>query len=178
MKGENKMKIKKSIVYPLVLFSIFFFGTSGVLISMNSIDKQTEKNTTEFMATVTNVETTYTGEKIHIEIYTEEYDDTLHISTNVSKKIDMDDINNLKKGQKILFRIQSNMLEQFKNTGFGNIVSLKTSEKEIFSLISYNKYIHDSALPARIAGIVLASMFLLASIYFILLLKGINIFGR
>ena len=170
MKGTIKMKKRKLIVFSLILFLIFFFGIIGLLISMNSIDKQTEKNTTEFMATVTNVETTDTGKNIYVEIYTEEYGDILHISTSVSKKIDMDDINNLQKGQTIIFRIENNMLDQFEKIGFGNIVSLKTSEKEIFSLISYNKYIHDSAFPARIAGIVLISIFLLTSAHCVLLL--------
>ena len=170
------MKKKKLIMVLLILCMISFFGTIGLLISMNSIDKQTEQSTTEFMATVTHVETTYTEKNTYIEVYTEEYGTMLYISTTISRKINIDDITNLQNGQKILFRVENNKLDEFEKAEFVNVVSLKTTEKEIFSLSSYNEYIHESVIPARITGIVLITVFALVSAYCVLLLKGINVF--
>ena len=149
----------------------FFLGLIGVLITMNSIDKKTEKNTTEFVATITKVDVTNTGKDVYIEIGTKEYESLLYISTSISERIDMDKINNLQKGQTIFFRIEDNMIEQFGKVYFCNIVSLKTSETEIISLNSYNTYFHDAAFPARVAGIIFAGVFLAVFVYCIFKIK-------
>lgn len=149
----------------------FFLGLIGVLITMNSIDKKTEKNTTEFVATITKVDVANTGKDMYVEIGTKEYESLLHISTSISERIDMDNINSLQKGQTIFFRIEDNMVEQFGKVYFCNIVSLRTTETEIISLGSYNTYIHEAAFPARIAGGILAGIFLSVFIYCIFKIK-------
>jgi hypothetical protein len=137
----------------------------GVLFTMRTVDKKTETNTTELMGTIAKVENIDTGESLYIEIYTTEYKCALYISSRVSKAIDKDDINDLKKGQTIFFRVENNNLEDFDTRNFSNIVSLKTTEKEILSLSSYNEYAQNAAFPARITCIVIAFIFGLLAKY-------------
>lgn len=165
---------KKKLIVIMILCQIFFLGMIGNLIVMHFIDKKTEENTTEFEATISEVDIKNEGEDISIKIDTEEYGSLLYISPSISEKIDMNSINNLPKGQTIFFRIEDHMIEQFGEVYFCNIVSLRTTETEIISLTSYNTYIHDAAFPTRVAVGVLAGVFLSAFIYCIYRLKKIH----
>lgn len=159
-------------IRPLLLLSIvLFLGIMSVLIFMAPIDQLTEGNTIELEASITSVEITDTGKNIYVKIYTEEYSDPLYISTAVSKNIDINSVNELQTGQTIIFRIESNMLEQLQGTAFGNIVSLKISDQEVFSLTQYNRYMRAAALPARVTGVVFALILLLIIVCCVLQLK-------
>lgn len=158
---------KKMRILLVILCLVFSFGATGVWIFMNSIDKQTEENTTEFATTISKVEIIDTVENGYIEIYTNEYNYTLHISSNVSKNIDMNAVSDLQKNQTIFFRVENKMLDFLEEIDFCNIVSLRTSEHEIFSVSNYNEYIQNASFPARAMSLVVAGAFLLSAICFI-----------
>lgn len=158
----KKSKIKTII---MIVSLLFFVATIGLIISMSEIDKQTEETTTSYIATVIGVDVINTGENIFAEIHTKEYSTSLHISTNISKSIRMDDVRNLRNGQTIFFRIENIKVPQMNNVEFVNITSLKTDTKDILSLEEYNKCIYHSSYPARIASIVMASLFLSISLF-------------
>jgi hypothetical protein len=69
-------------------------------------------------------------------------------------------------------------IDQFEKMRYIPIVSLRTQEKELVSLSSYNDYMAPQIFMATIAGIAVALIFLLISIHCILLLRGINVFRR
>ena len=157
------MKNPKIIIAIISLW--LFVGTIAVVISMHGIDKQTENTTTSYTATVSGVEITNTGEGKFAEIDVKEYRNHLAITTNISKHINIDDVQNLKNGQIIYFQIENVKVQHLNNSAFVDITSLKTDEKVIFSLDEYNQYMRISAYPARIAGIVFSLLFLSISVF-------------
>ncbi len=164
----KKLKIKIVI---MIVSLLFFVATIGLIVSMSKIDKQTEDTTTFYTATVIDVEVTDTGENIFAEIHTKEYNTSLHISTNISKKIRMDDVKNLSNGQTIFFGIENIKVQQMNKVEFVNITSLKTDTKDILSLEEYNRCIYNSAYPARIASIIMASLLFFISLFCYLKIK-------
>ena len=158
----KKSKIKITV---MIISLLLFVATIGLTISMSKIDKQTEDTTTLYTATVTDVNITNTQKNIFIEINTKEYNTALHISTNISKNIEIEDVKKLKNGQTIFFRIENTQVHQINEIEFVNITSLKTNTKDILSLEEYNKCIYNAARPARIASIVMASLFLSISMF-------------
>lgn len=165
------MKKSKISIVIMVVSLLFFVLTIGLMISMSKIDKQTEDTTTFYTATVVSVDITNTEENIFAEIHTKEYTTSLHISTNISKNIKMNDVRKLKNGQTIFFGIENIKARQMNKVEFVNITSLKTDAKDIFSLEDYNECIHNSAYPARIVSIVMASLFLSISLFCYLRIK-------
>jgi len=155
----------------LIISIVFLFGTVGIMVSMMQIDKQTESNTTEYSATVSKVQVTDTGKSSYIEIQIEEYKSHLQISTNVSKNINIDDISNFHSGQRIFFRIKNIENNQMNNVEFVNIVSLKTEDKDIFTMDDYNHYIRKSAYPARIASIIISLLLMSVAVLSIISIK-------
>ena len=127
----KKLKIETVIT---IVSLLFFVATIGLIISMSKIDKQTENTTTFYTATVTGVDVTNTGENIFAEIHTKEYKTSLHISSNISKNIRMDDVRNLRNGETIFFGIENTKAQQMNKVEFVNITSLKTDTKDILSL--------------------------------------------
>ncbi len=158
----NKLNIKIVI---LVISILFFIGMIGLMIFMSQIDKQTEDTTTYYAATVTEIWINRIENSIYAEIHTKEYDSALQISTNITKNINMNDVKDLKNGQKIFFRIENIKSDQMNKVDFINIVSLKTETKDIFSLEDYNRYISNSAYPARIASVAVVLLFLFISLF-------------
>ena len=162
--------MKKSKTKMIILL-LFFAVMIGLIISMSKIDKQTEDTTTLYTATVIDVDVTNTGKNNFAEIHTKEYSTSLYISTNISKYIKMDDVKNLRNGQTIFFRIENIKIRQMNNVEYVDITSLKTDTKEIFSLEEYNKYIYNSAYPARIISIVMALLLFSISLFCYLKIK-------
>ena len=113
----------------------------------------------------------FIGENIFAEIHTKEYNTSLHISTNISKNIRMDDVKNLSNGQTIFFGIENIKVQQMNKVEFVNITSLKTDTKDILSLEEYNRCIYNSAYPARIASIIMASLLFFISLFCYLKIK-------
>lgn len=156
----NKTKIKIIMIVATLVFVI----TMGLIVSMHEIDKQTENTTTPYMATVTDVVIVET-KKPFIEIYCKEYNTFLLISTNISSNINLEDIKELKNGQTISFRIENKKVGQMDKVEFINIASLKSDTKCIFTLEDYNEYIHNSAYPARLAGITIVLLSLVTLVF-------------
>src|SRR5690554_339069 len=107
-----KMKQKKLKIFVLLMSLMFFFGVVGNIIIMNTVEKPSEKNTTEFKATVNNIEMRELGTGENYIINTYEYDDKISIF-NIKKIVDMNDINKLQTGQAIFFRVENAWLDQF-----------------------------------------------------------------
>ena len=168
------MKVeRKNTLFALFLSLLVFIGAVFLLILVNNFEKLSEHNTTEYTATVTNIEMKGSGTGEYGKIYTEEYGELyIYYIRNI---VDMDDFNNLQAGQTVFFRIENIWLEKM---DFIKIVSLKTAEKEMFSLSSYAEYMEHQYFRASIPGIIIIPICLLAAIHFTLLLKGINIFRR
>lgn len=171
------MKPKKKLVVCSVLLLLLSMGMYGIYRNLNSADKQTLQTTYEFTATVTEVTVT-NGAEAYVKIHTEEYGDALRLSSAAAKRMDLTDVCNLHNGQRITFRIENKWLQRFAEADYGEIVALKTEEKEILSLTDYNKYEHESVLPARAAAAISAVVLLLLSLYCFLRLKGTALFAK
>lgn len=157
----NKLNTKKVI---MIISMFLFIVTSGLIITMSKIDKQTEMTTTLYTAKVSRIEIIGTDENMYCEIHTQEYDTTLHISTNIIKNVNEDFLKTIKEGQMISFRIENAKVEQMNKVRFINIVSLKTDTREVFSLEDYNRYINKALLPTRITGVIFLLIFLTTSV--------------
>ena len=170
------MKRKNLAVVALIFSLLFFFGMLGNVIIMNTRNPS-EANTTQFTATVRGVEIDGEGIHEHCIIHSEEYGGKLS-TYNIRGISDTTDFNSLKNGQFVFFRVENIWLDQIEEMRFFPIISIRTEEEEIVSLSDYNEYMDDLRFAPTIAGIVVALIFLLASIHCILLLKGINVFRR
>ncbi|MBQ8303449.1 MAG: hypothetical protein IJX79_00655 [Clostridia bacterium] len=162
---------KKTIIIILFVSLILLFGVAGISVAMNGLDKQTEKNTTEYSATISKGEFLDTRENKHFQIFTKEYVNSFLVSTNISEHIDIDCLKALESDDKIVFRIENEKTNQFNKVAFIDIVSLKVEEKEIFNLDDYNKYMNESAQPTRIAAAVVGVVLLSISTWCIFLLS-------
>lgn len=151
-----------------MILSIFFWictiGMTGLFVLLNNANKLTTQNTSEFVATVERSVITNIGEDLSIEIFTEEYNIPLYVSTNISNKIDVSRIESMTNSDTIIFRVENHLYEQIEAMDFLNIVSLKMSDNDIFSLDDYNMFMHESTKPARIASAILTCLFLILSI--------------
>ena len=164
-------KFKKNII-TMFISIVSFVVAFGLIMSMDAIDKKTKNTTVLYTATISTVDITDTGSNIYCKINIKEYDTSLQISTNISKKIKTDEFKTLKQGQTIFFRIDTHKVEQMNRVAFVDIVSLRTDDKEFFSLDDYNLYIYEGAKPARIVGIAMALVSLIIFIMCIFKHKG------
>lgn len=149
----------------LVVSTLLFFGSIGLHASIDFADNHTKENTTRFSATVDSIQVTNTGNKVYAEIHTKEFRTTLQISTNITKHISVDDVQRLLPGQSVFFSVQNTKVDHINEVEFVEIVSLETEAKTIFSLQDYNQIIATAAYPAKVATVVLASVFLLLSLF-------------
>ena len=177
MKGLTKMKRKKTTVVFLILSLIVFFGCLANIIVVNAIEIPSEENTTEFSATVKSVEMIEEGAYESWGIYLEEYYGPLTVSTRRGV-IDMDDLNSMKPGQIVFFRIENVWLKNFEEQPFHTVVSLRTEDREIASLSDCVERIMDRNNGVTIVGVISMLISLLIFIHCILLFKGINVFHR
>jgi hypothetical protein len=159
------MKRKKLIVFVLSFSFVLFFGMLGNVIIMNTKEKSSEVNTTEFTATIKSIEIDGEGTNEYCIIFSEEYGNKLS-TYNIRKISEISDFNRLESGQTVFFRVENIWLNQFEEMTFIPIVSIRTGEKEIVSLNNYNEYMDDLRLAPTIAGIAVALI-----IYCVLLLK-------
>lgn len=159
------MKTNKKNLIIFIVCLVFLIAMIGLLITINQVDKKTETNTFESFATVSKVETINTGKNIYVEIFTNEYDNSFHITPSISKHLNMDDINGLQGGDEIVFRIENDDKVQINKVRFIEAVSLKTSKGDIFTLSDYNAYMSIAAKPARIVVTVLVFVLFLVLLY-------------
>jgi len=153
-------------VLALILSIVVIFAMMAVLIFYNKADKLTESNTTLCSATVVGWQTTRVnnGDIIKIVLQTEEYEAYFVITEYIAKNINTDFVEDLTE-QSISFRIQNNMTDRVDQGKSIDMVSLESETEEIFSLEDYNKYIHDSLNPLRIACVVIAVLFLAVAVF-------------
>lgn len=67
------MRVKNTNKIAVIIFSLILVVSTGLLISMGGIDRQSEDNTVLFTATVKSTVFMDTGENISVEINTEEF---------------------------------------------------------------------------------------------------------
>lgn len=149
----------------LAVSTLLFLGSIGLHISIDFADNHTKENTTRFSATVDSIQVTNTRNKVYAEIHTKEFCTTLQISTNITKHISVDDVQRLLPGQSVFFSVQNTKVDHINEVEFIEIVSLETEAKTIFSLQDYNQIIAKAVYPAKVATVVLASVFLLLSLF-------------
>ena len=152
----------KNINYKLflVISIIFFVGFLVIFLAVISDYKQSNETTTLYTATVSRVDIADTGTQLFVNIYTNEFDNYFSISSNITKNISIDSIEEIKNGQKIYFRIKNTIVKDIDKVIFLPINSLSTETKNIFSLEDYNKYLQKESYPARIVCIIMAIIFL------------------
>lgn len=126
------------------------------IVAKVTVSDYSETNTTEFAATVKDVE----GDIL----YTKEYGAELYLLAD-SEYIDWDEFRSLQSGQNVYFRIENVWLKQFETMDFCHIVSLRTDEKEIFSLDMANKCRGGERKNDDIIGIVFGTAFLAIMVY-------------
>ena len=165
------MKKKKSQYLFMIISFIFFICMVVLLFLMRDMDRQTEKTTVFYSATVTDVAVTGTETEISARICTKEYAPYLYITNDIAKNICIEDVKNLEIGQTILFGMPKADASCMNEDLFVLITSLKTDTKTILSLEEYNNYMHESITPARITGIVAALIFLSISLHFYLKIR-------
>lgn len=153
------MKKKKILS---AIFLVLSIGMIGILFIMGDDDRQTEQNTEEFVATVFEIRITDLDNGGYVDIFTEEYDTSLFISSELGAKMD---ISELQKGEKIAFRIERKKAELLDQVEFIDIVSLESQYKTYISLSDYNAYKKESLMPARIVAVALTTFFFFAAVY-------------
>lgn len=159
------MSKRKVTIVVMVISVLFFMGSVGLGLAVGSIHKNTEKTTCLYTATVKKVDAIDTGKEIQVDLYTEEYKASLHIQTAISKYINIDEIANLHAGQEILFRIENKNRDFLDEAELVSILALETEEKVLFSLSDYNQHMQEAALPAKVASVIVACVFL--SVFFV-----------
>ena len=128
------MLMRKYILF--FAFVILFFGMLGQNVSTFLMDKLSEQSTS--------------GE--------------LLINSSVGRLLDAATMETLEAGQTITFRMDISTAQQYRETGSGYIVALKT-DQVIFSIEEYNEIMHQVTLPAEIVGIIFQVFLLLLLIY-------------
>ncbi len=160
------MRVKNTNKIAVIIFLLILVVSTGLLISMGGIDRQSEDNTVLFTATVKSTVFMDTGENISVEINTEEFKAGLYLQQSICNEMGVEDIEALKIGEKISFRVEKAKAEQLDKAEFVNIAALKTEMKVILSLEDYNGYMRDAAYPARMAGGAIAMLSLFGALFF------------
>ena len=155
-----RYKFKVFVCFLSFLYAIGFLVITVIVQSKNN---QNEKNTTELIATIKDVETVDTNKEVYYLIYVEEYGYVLYISTSISRNIDVDLISDLNERDIIYFRVENESLNQ-EDATIMNIVSLKTNEYVVFSLNDYNQYISAAVSYAVPVGMILVVFFMVMGI--------------
>lgn len=132
------MRNKKYFI-AFIICLVIFFETIALMVYMNFYSKQTKDNTTEFSATIDYITTSNTSDK-YADIYTNEYPFSLHITSNVLKKLNIDELCSLPKGTNIFFRIENESTKIMYQSQFCPIISLKINDTDMFSLDDYNNW--------------------------------------
>lgn len=155
-----RYKFKVFVCFLSFLYAIGFLVVTVIVQSKNN---QNEKNTTELIATIKDVQTVDTNKEVYYLIHVEEYRYVLNISTSISRNIDDDLIGDLNEGDIIYFRVENEHLNQ-EDATIMNIVSLKTDDYVAFSLDDYNQYISVAVSYTVPVGMILIVFFMVMGI--------------
>ena len=146
----------RSSVIALSVSLFFVVGMLGNLVLLQKNLTLTEQNTIEYTATVEEIKTWGASDDTYINIVTEEYDSALMISLTISNQMGSSFLADLSNGDTIFFRIQDRMKESLEAKHMGDIVALRTAEREYFTLATYNEWIHEEAVSAKITAITIS----------------------
>lgn len=156
-------KSKKRV--PVILCFVFFLGMIGLLVSMYSADKQTDKTVTVYSTTVSDVGIIDHEKSFSVYIFSKEFP-PLYIAITPDQTACLEDVRALQPGQTIVFSVENYRNEKVNQALFVPIVSLKTEQKDILTLENYNEMTHRTFIPMRISGVVAATVFLLLAVFF------------
>lgn len=92
----------------------------------------TEKNTTTYTGTISQVDITQTGGQSNLHIYTQERRTALYLP--LSKSLTETDINALSIGQTITFRVENGQKIDWDKTDYVFIIALRAGETDILTL--------------------------------------------
>ena len=168
------MKYKKLKIGALLVSLLLLVGSLSPLVGFLLHEKLSMENTTELVATVVRIEKIEGAQNNSYIIHTKEYGAKLRI-LDVNTLVNLSDLNSLSKDQTITIRIQNVWLEQFDEIPFVSIVALKAQERVLFTLENYNDYEMAIFSELIFIGIIVGIFSLVAIVYCILLLKGINV---
>ena len=126
------MRVKNTNKIAVIIFSLILVVSTGLLISMGGIDRQSEDNTVLFTATVKSTVIMDTGENISVEINTEEFKAGLYLQQSICNEMGVEDIEALKIGEKISFRVEKAKAEQLDKAEFVNIAAAENGDEGDF----------------------------------------------
>ncbi len=171
--------MKRTMIVLVLVFSLAMLCVSGITIKgVDNVETLSEENTTEYAATFISITITDSDDDYECRsIYTKEYGDKLAI-TYMKGDVNIADIDSLKAGQTIFFRIENVWADQFGEMPSFGILSLRTEEREIFSLSSSAKYQEQQFFRVKMTAVGFIPILLLLSIHCVLLLRGINVFKK
>ncbi len=142
-------KNKRSIL--VIVSLIMLMGMFGNIFITYGVDKQTEITTTEYIATISDVEIIDTVRYPYIKIYTNEYANSWVIPSLIVENVKITE--KMKKGNQIAVRVENKNVQFINQTNFVEIVSLYQNNEVIFSLEDYNKFKGIGMVGARLGMI-------------------------
>ena len=167
--GEGKRKLKRKgflVGFFICLFLAIPYFALMIVIAPNVVDAD---DTKECYGTVDNVEQ---DEKDYL-ITVDEFSFKIFIDHEIV--IDENALNNLSKGEKIYFRVNSATVEMIFQGVFVEQVapySLRTDETDLVTLESYNQDIAKETLIAKIAtGCLSCVLFILSAVFLTIYIK-------
>ena len=104
------MCVKNTNKIAVIIFSLILVVSTGLLISMGGIDRQSEDNTVLFTATVKSTVIMDSGENISVEVNTEEFKAGLYLQQSICNEMGVEDIEALKIGEKYRFGLKKRKL--------------------------------------------------------------------
>ena len=148
------MKNKRIKIFFICLMLIFSVGMLGILLMLNGADKIKEADTVSLPVTIQHVESDNSagnGDFIIIDTY--EYINLFRVPIEFSDRLQSI---GLKPGKKAYLTIQKDDEKQLNEAFFVNVVGLSCDDEVLISIDEYNRCVHESIAPTRIAAIAAA----------------------
>lgn len=146
------MKKKRTTIVILCCALLSLFGMVGNLYLSQKLYSMSEENTTEFFATFVDIRAVKDGNDTYITIITEEYGTALYLPLVITSEMDESFLSGLSPNDTIIARVPNNMIEYVESKFMGTIVALHTTEKEYFSLETYNELAKKAEIPVKLFG--------------------------
>ena len=144
----------------VIIPAILFIAYSIVAVIAYSNMHQTKKNTLEYVATISHVQTNAFDQ---IEIYTEEYKNTWIIDPYIAQYIQDTDL--LMEGQTIRVGINKLSEDSVNEDTFVQIVSLRVGTTDLITISDYNQYMKEDRTGMLLFTIPFLSLCLSAVIF-------------
>lgn len=154
---KRKNSFKTLTVVCLVLAVAF----TVLLYIVCTYENQTDENTSLYVATVISTKSKGNANNTaDFTIYTKEYSNTFWIPEELCRRLDADKLLAIKQGDRISVRIGKPEAEPLLNKAeFVSIVSLESNGTEILSLNDYNRMMHETSKPTKIACVAAVTFF-------------------